>query len=216
MFSSKSGNTWLLSLLKLLLLKNDSFKKTASKCCMHCKPVLYKKIANCQIPFSWLTEVIFKPAKQHHGSFTKSTFLVIFNQTTILPSYQPCRRKTSTTVLATQTHSSMQDKASEVVALGGFNFVSHLSRLTSKLKVISDKMWQVFLCSIREFETFSSTLRTLHEQCLGLWVSDCGMLCLGTISKHLPSIPIHHPPTGLDNDAAAHGRHCDLSAVASH
>lgn len=60
---------------------------------MHCKPVLYKKITNCQLPFSWLTEVIFKPAKQHHGSFTKSTFLVIFNQTIILPSYQPSSHK---------------------------------------------------------------------------------------------------------------------------
>ena len=118
---------------------------------------------------------------------------MIFNQATILPSYQPSShesqvlQKNRTTVLAAQTHSSMQDEASEVVALGGFNFVFHLSRLSSKLKVISDKC---FSTQLEIYSRLSPTLRTLHEQCLGLWVSDCGMLCLGTISKHLP---ISHP-----------------------
>lgn len=184
-----------------------SKKKQASAACivnLYCTRKL--QIAKSRSPGSPRSYLNLQSSIMNHSPRALflwfSIKLPFYPATNQAPIKVKCRRKTSTILLATQTHSSMQDKASEVVALGGFNFVSHLSRLISKLKVISDKMWQVFLYSIREFETFSSTLRTLHEQCLGLWVSDCGMLCLGTISKHLPSIPIHHPPTGLENEAA--------------
>lgn len=86
-------------------------------------------------------------------------------------------RKTSTILLATQTHSSMQDKASEVVALGGFNFVSHLSRLISKLKVISDK------CFSTQFENSRLSL-LLYALCMNsAWVS--GSLTVGCFALEL-------------------------------
>lgn len=159
-----------------------SKKKQASAACivnLYCTRKL--QIANSRSPGSPRSYLNLQSSIMDHSPRALflwfSIKLSFYPATNQAPIKVKCRRKTSTILLATQTHSSMQDKASEVVALGGFNFVSHLSRLISKLKVISDK------CFSTQFENSRLSL-LLYALCMN---SACvsGSLTVGCFALEL-------------------------------